>query len=759
MRQPFPHQEKAVVMLREALRAGKKRPVLMLGCGAGKTKIASDIFHMARAKGKRCLFVADQITLIDQTIEAFFAEGHREIGAIQGDHPMTDFSRPLQVASIQTLARRTPPAFDIAIFDECFVEGAQVSTPQGNKCIENINKGDIVHNAIGVGRVQAVMRKRVEEIWTVRFSDGTTIEATGDHPFFTRGGWAPLNSLEGKSVCSRKGLRRLWGTDETDVAQAGKGVVSHFRGDMEEEEFLRVILRAEILESDVKSGDAQEAIGNSAQNWSQANAAGREWKASNRSAGSPSGKVGGRMVGRACSKDGDFSQARDAIPDMLQGGHSESRDDDSDRGGWDEPQGKTATFGCEERRFSHWKRVESVACEKLASPRTVFNLHISGHPSYFVENVLVHNCHEFHKAHGHIIEDNPDKPIIGLSATPFMRGMGNIFDCLIIPATDQELIDAGRQLPLVAYAPYSPDLANVKIKAGEYDEGALSIDMRDNRLVADIVETWKQLGENRPTVGYGVDKAHAQMMCDRFNAAGIPFGYIDGDTSKADRDKMKVLVESRQMAGVWSVGTMIKGVDWKISCGIDAQPTRSHKRHKQKCGRVVRTTTGEEHGLWLDHAGNCLRLGMPVDIIRTELCTKAKGEKSEPEAMTTKPTSLCPKCKAVKTAKVCVCGYESKRETDLTEGAGQLARIGGDKAGPKKAEPTPEERSRFHAELAWYAQTKGKAPGYATAIYKAKYGKFPEQRYVKPIPASPETLSYIKARNIRWAKGQQRRHA
>ncbi|WP_300562987.1 hypothetical protein, partial [Companilactobacillus sp.] len=217
---------------------------------------------------------------------------------------------------------------------------------------------------------------------------------------------------------------------------------------------------------------------------------------------------------------------------------------------------------------------------------------------------------------------------------------------------------------------------------------------------------------------------------------------------------MKNLVEGGTIKVVWSIGTMIKGVDWLVSCGIDCQPTKSHMRHVQKCGRVVRTTTGEKHGLWLDHAGNCLRLGMPVDIIRTELCTKKKGEKSDGEAMNTKQTSLCPKCKAVKTTKVCACGYESKKESDLTEGAGQLARIDGGKTGPKKDEPTPAEKAAFYAELKGFAALKGKKPTYPDAIFKRKYGHWPAVKHgIEPRNPTPETMSYIRAANIAYAKG------
>lgn len=51
------HQERAIEMLRGSLRAGRKRPVLKLPTGSGKTLIAAKIIESAREKGKRVLFV------------------------------------------------------------------------------------------------------------------------------------------------------------------------------------------------------------------------------------------------------------------------------------------------------------------------------------------------------------------------------------------------------------------------------------------------------------------------------------------------------------------------------------------------------------------------------------------------------------------------------------------------------------------------------------------------------------------------------
>ena len=43
--------------------------------------------------------------LVDQTVEKFYAEGIRDIGVIQANHDLTNWSRPVQIASVQTLMR------------------------------------------------------------------------------------------------------------------------------------------------------------------------------------------------------------------------------------------------------------------------------------------------------------------------------------------------------------------------------------------------------------------------------------------------------------------------------------------------------------------------------------------------------------------------------------------------------------------------------------------------------------------------------
>jgi superfamily II DNA or RNA helicase len=113
-----PHQERAIAELRRSLMSSCWRPMLMLPTGGGKTKLAAEIIRGARAKGKSVAFVVPRLSLIDQTVVAFEAEGIHCVGVMQGIHERTDRSQPVQVCSVQTLARRKRPDVDLVIVDE-----------------------------------------------------------------------------------------------------------------------------------------------------------------------------------------------------------------------------------------------------------------------------------------------------------------------------------------------------------------------------------------------------------------------------------------------------------------------------------------------------------------------------------------------------------------------------------------------------------------------------------------------------------------
>src|SRR5580704_17889933 len=118
-RELYPWQADALMALRQTIGQGVKRIVLQAPTGAGKTLLSAAVIEGALAKGKRVAFVVSHLSLIDQTVEALYAEGIRDCGVIQSNHHQTDWSRPVQIASIATIAsRKVFPEAHVVIIDE-----------------------------------------------------------------------------------------------------------------------------------------------------------------------------------------------------------------------------------------------------------------------------------------------------------------------------------------------------------------------------------------------------------------------------------------------------------------------------------------------------------------------------------------------------------------------------------------------------------------------------------------------------------------
>jgi DNA repair protein RadD len=113
-----PHQQRALDDLRLSLARGHRRPMLQAPTGFGKTLAAAHIIQRALDKRKRVAFTVPALSLIDQTVAAFEAEGIRWLGVMQGIHERTDRDQPVQVCSVQTVARRKRPDVDLVIVDE-----------------------------------------------------------------------------------------------------------------------------------------------------------------------------------------------------------------------------------------------------------------------------------------------------------------------------------------------------------------------------------------------------------------------------------------------------------------------------------------------------------------------------------------------------------------------------------------------------------------------------------------------------------------
>ena len=58
--------------------------------------------------------------------------------------------------------------------------------------------------------------------------------------------------------------------------------------------------------------------------------------------------------------------------------------------------------------------------------------------------------------------------------------------------------------------------------------------------------------------------------------------------------------------------------------------------------------------------------------------------------------------------------------------------------------------------LTGVAAERGYRPGWVAHKYHEKFGDWPQHGGITPIKPSPEVLSWVRSRNIAWAKSSQR---
>lgn len=391
-------------------------------------------------------------------------------------------------------------------------------------------------------------------------------------------------------------------------------------------------------------------------------------------------------------------------------------------------------------------RTDALARVQVASVQTLARREIPE-----ASLVIVDECHIRSTVIDDLMAGREDVFFIGLSATPWAKGMGRKWQDLVVPITIGELIDGGFLSRFSVFAPDVPDLTGVKTKAGDYVEGETADVMRGKAIMASVVETWLAKGENRPTLLFGVNRAHAKALSEEFERAGVATAYVDAYTDLVERQVIERRFRAGEVKVACSVRTLTTGIDWPVSCIIDAAPTKSEMLHVQKIGRGLRVNEGTEDLLILDHAGNSLRLGLVTDIHHDRLDTTPPGERQE-----RKPTEKLPKpcieCGLLHTGLTCpACGHERKPIAGVETLDGELVEITG-----AKAKVTMEAKQAFWGMALWLARERGYQRGWAAHLYKTKMGVWP--RGMDDVAREPDQafLNYEKSRRIAYAKRKQK---
>lgn len=377
---------------------------------------------------------------------------------------------------------------------------------------------------------------------------------------------------------------------------------------------------------------------------------------------------------------------------------------------------------------------------------------------------IVDECHTAYQSMVKQMDRFDCAKYIGLSATPYSRGLGLIWDKLVVPITTKELIQQGFLTPVHYYGGRSVDVSTLKSKAlatggADYDPAQLQAATEaDTGLVGDIVRNWLEHGENRQTIAFCPSIKTSKYLVDEFERHGVPARHISGYTEDRERRELYAGHDAGQFKILSCAQLLIVGYDSPTtSCLIDCRPTKSLIGYQQAAGRVIRSAPGKEYAIYLDHAGNVPRHGMMEYLVPAGLDSKEKQFSERRQVKKDKPEEAaindCPKCQQIMQGLKCQnCGYTRHITEALKSTNELLVRING-----KKQPPTTAEKSLWYSNFLRYARQAGFKDGWAAWQYKRKFGVFPRGLRVDlSLPIDPKIVNFIMSRQIAHAKWRQK---
>ena len=349
-----------------------------------------------------------------------------------------------------------------------------------------------------------------------------------------------------------------------------------------------------------------------------------------------------------------------------------------------------------------------------------------------IDLLIIDECHVTRKGVVKFIKENPHIRVIGLTATPFTKGLGDIYTHVVGATPTGELIEKKWLVPLKVYVAKEIDMTGVKKRAGEW--AAEDVSTAGIKIVGDVVHEWHQkthaiFGKPVKTIVFCAGVEHGRQLVEKFATAG--YNFVSISYKEDDQFKKETIEEfskpDTNIHGLIATDILTRGFDVSdVLIGISARPfSKSFSSHVQQMGRIMRSHEGKEFGVWLDHSGNFLRFREDWDKIFyegvTELKDSTEKAKKEP-TLKEKKEAICPACKVLWTfsGKICgACGFEKKKPSGVDMVNGELLELQASNA------QLIIDNKQFYSELLYYCKVKGYKDGWAANKYKEKYGVFP----------------------------------
>ena len=341
--------------------------------------------------------------------------------------------------------------------------------------------------------------------------------------------------------------------------------------------------------------------------------------------------------------------------------------------------------------------------------------------------IIVDECHHTPSAtYQEVISRHPDAYLLGVTATPCRldgKGLADCFDEMVQGPQIYELIQFGSLTPPVTYAPsVGIDLKGVRSVAGDYVKSALEEAVAKPSVTGSAVKEYTTHAAGQPCVVFCVSVKHAEQVAEEFRFQGYRAVSVDGNTDKAERDRMIQGLADGSVQVLCSCDIISEGTDVPaIEVGISLRPTKSLSLYIQQMGRVLRKHPGKTRALLLDHAGNCHRHGLITQHREWSL------EEGTEKKRTPSEIRQCLKCYAVYESSGTVC---PECGTTPPPKPRELVRVAGELVPVEEAERAKEEAKRelwgrkSFEEWVAIARKRGYKVGWARFRFEAQEARY-----------------------------------
>ncbi|HEV8034516.1 DEAD/DEAH box helicase [Yoonia sp.] len=425
-----------------------------------------------------------------------------------------------------------------------------------------------------------------------------------------------------------------------------------------------------------------------------------------------------------------------------------------------------------------WMPYENV---QVCSAQTLAKRSLPRAPSL----IVVDECHAQYKATLQYMEKHPDAVKIGLTATPFTKGMGDHWDDVVNVIPTRRLIEGGHLIEPKIYVAKSPEDAELGLNSyGEFSDASAAT--AGIQIIGDVVSEWvgktnEHFGGPAKTIVFSPTVEHGRELCAAFRAAGYNFqqiSYLDRDDSERAEKIAEFRKPNSQIMGLVSCGVLTKGFDVPdVKVGISCKPYRkSLSSHMQEIGRIMRTHPDKSLALWLCHSGNVERFAMETYDVwengagELDKATKRDSQPRERNEVQREKV-VCPSCSGAMRGPTCtVCGFEKPARSGVHVVEGELQQFSmHDAMQPRsglRADCLKEPRKVYEGALSYAVDhtRKGEdaARKWAAGIWRGVYptAKLPFGWYDMPIPRAADVAAYSLAeREVKRFRKQSKRGA